>query len=108
MGKPRNGTDAVRALSCWRSAYLMVLREVCESLFLALQPTKLSGSSTEHMTEMTRQMTLVEKARGERNFRQREIRLNQHLLGAFDSLLREIDMRGHPGGLLKLARKMMH
>jgi hypothetical protein len=53
-------------------------------------------------------MTLVEKAHGERNFRQRETRLNQHLLGAFDSLLREVDMRGHPGGLLKLSRKMMH
>ena len=46
-------------------------------------------------------MTLVEKAHGERYFRQREIRLNQHLLGALDSLLREVDMRGHPGGLLK-------
>jgi hypothetical protein len=30
-------------------------------------------------------MTLVEKAHGDRNFRQREIRLNQHLLGALDS-----------------------
>ena len=50
-------TDAVRALSCWRSAYLVVLRGVCESktrLFLALRPPKLSRSSTEHMTEMTR------------------------------------------------------
>ena len=77
-------------------------------LFLALQPPKLSRSSTEHMAEMTREMTLVEKAHGERNFRQREIRLNQHILGAFDSLLREIAMRRHPGGLLKLSRKMMH
>jgi hypothetical protein len=38
-------------------------------LFLALRPPKLSRSSTEHMTEMTRQMTLVEKAYSERNFR---------------------------------------
>ena len=38
-------------------------------LFLALRPTKLSGSSTEHLTEMTRQMTLVKKAYSERNFR---------------------------------------
>ena len=60
------------------------------------------------MTEMTRQMTLVEKADGERNFRQRKIRLNQHLLGAFDSLLREVEMRRHPGGLFELSRKMMH
>jgi FixJ family two-component response regulator len=52
-------------------------------------------------------MTLVEKAHGDRNFRQREIRLNQHLLGALDSLLYEVDMRGHPDGLLKLSRKMM-
>ena len=53
-------------------------------------------------------MTLVEKAHGDRNFRQREIRLNQHLLGALDSLLYEVDVRGHPDGLLKLSRKMMH
>ena len=39
-------------------------------------------------------MTLVEKAHGDRNFRQRESRLNQHLLGALDSLLYEEDMRG--------------
>jgi hypothetical protein len=38
-------------------------------MFLALRPPKLSRSSTEHMTEMTRQMTLVEKTHGERNFR---------------------------------------
>jgi hypothetical protein len=38
-------------------------------LFLALRPPKLSGSSTEHMAEMTPQMTLVEKAYSERNFR---------------------------------------
>ena len=57
---------------------------------------------------MTRQMTLVEKAHGERNFRQRETRLNQHLLGTLDSLLREVDMRRHPRGLLKLPGKMMH
>ena len=53
-------------------------------------------------------MTLVEKAHSQRNFCYREIRLNHHLLGAFDSLLRKVDMRRHPGGLLKLARKMMH
>jgi hypothetical protein len=53
-------------------------------------------------------MTLVEKAYDARDFRQREIRLNQHLLGARDSFLREVDMRRHPGGLLKLSRKMMH
>jgi hypothetical protein len=29
-------------------------------------------------------------------------------LRAFDSLLREVDMRRHTGGLLKLSRKMMH
>jgi len=60
------------------------------------------------MTEVTCQMTLVEEAYDARNFRQREIRLNQHLLGARDSFLREVDMRRHPGGLLKLSRKMMH
>ena len=53
-------------------------------------------------------MTLVEKADDAGNFRQREIRLNQHLLGAFDPLLREVDMRRYPGRLLKLSRKMMH
>jgi hypothetical protein len=48
------------------------LRGVCvskTSVFLALRPPKLSGSSTEHLTEMTGQMTLVEKAYSERNFR---------------------------------------
>jgi hypothetical protein len=38
-------------------------------LLLALRPPKLSRSSAKHMTEMTRQMTLVEEAHGERNFR---------------------------------------
>lgn len=46
-----------------------VLDRYQRHLFLALRPPKLSRSSTEHMTEMTRQMTLVEKAHGERNFR---------------------------------------
>ena len=44
-------------------------KEMGLRLFLALRPPKLPRSSAEHMTEMTRQMTLIEKARGERNFR---------------------------------------
>jgi hypothetical protein len=36
---------------------------------LALRPPELSRSSAKQMTEMARQMTLVEKAHGERNFR---------------------------------------
>jgi hypothetical protein len=46
-------------------------------------------------------MTLIEKPHSERNLRLREIRPSQHFLRAFDSRLREVDMRGHPGGLLK-------
>jgi len=53
-------------------------------------------------------MTLVEKAHGDRNFRQRQLRLDQHLLGALDSLLRQVDVRRHAGGLLKLSCKMMY
>src|SRR5260370_4592995 len=84
------------------------LRDRPPELFLTLRPSKLPGRSPEHVPEMTRQMALVGKARGIRNFRQREIRLSQHFLGAFDSLLCEIAVRRDAGGSLKFSRKVMY
>ncbi len=84
------------------------LRDRPPELFLTLRPSKLPGRSPEHVPEMTRQMALVGKARGIRNFRQREIRLSQHFLGALDSLLCEIAVRRDAGGSLKFSRKVMY
>src|SRR6266487_5326639 len=57
---------------------------------LTLRPPELSGRDAEHLTEVTRQVALVGKPHGKRNLRQREIRVSQQLLSAFDSLLGEI------------------
>src|ERR1700676_5365360 len=77
-----------------------------ESL-LTLRPAKFPRRRTERMPEMTRQMALVGKARGIRDLRQREVRLGQHFLGAFDSLLCEIVVRRDAGGPLEFSRKVM-
>jgi len=42
---------------------------ITPDFFLALRRPKLSRRCTDHVTEMTRQMTLVRKAGGIRNFR---------------------------------------
>ena len=51
------------------AAAVRSLRAQKRRLLLALRPPKLSRSGTEHITEMTRQMTLVAKAHSKRNFR---------------------------------------
>jgi hypothetical protein len=53
-------------------------------------------------------MTLVRKSDGVCDFRQREIRLSQHLLGSFDPLSDEIVVRGDTSGVLEFSCKMMH
>ena len=84
------------------------MRDLPPELFLTLRPSKRPGCSAEHMSEMTRQMALVGKAGRIGNFRQREVRLGQHFLGSFDSLLCEIVVRRDAGGLLKFSRKVMY
>src|SRR5262245_634053 len=78
------------------------------ALFLSSRVTKRPGCGTERMAEMTRQMALVRKACGIRDFGQRQFRLRQQCLGQFQALLRKVMVRCDAGGLLKLPRKMMH
>ena len=76
LGDPRQAGDGTAACPLAAGAAELSIStmpaeasRITPDFFLALRRPKLSRRCTDHVTEMTRQMTLVRKAGGIRNFR---------------------------------------
>ncbi len=70
-----------------------------------MRPAELSGGHAKHLTEMTRQVTLVRKARGQCDLRQWELGASQHLLCSFDTPVHEIVVGATPADCLNARAK---
>jgi hypothetical protein len=75
---------------------------------LALRPAELPGCHAQHLPEMSGQMTLVGKARGQCDVRHWKLRASQHLPCSLDTPVDEIVVRRHSCRLLERSGKMVH
>jgi len=92
----RNDVDRARVLNDGVVCYLRKSVDQNHAIRRLRAVLRSAGRGTHHVTEMACRMALVGKARGISNFRQREVRLSQHLLRALDPLLREVVVRVTP------------